>query len=72
MEPDLQNEKELNDIIRSLGKIEGTLSLILISLEKQNGRVSKLEAKVNWAAGALAVVSAVFTFGWDFLKGMFR
>lgn len=49
-----------DDLQRILGRIEATQELILSELKEQKKRISWLETKVNYAAGAVASVAMVF------------
>lgn len=81
MARDMQEEThhELSDIIRALGKIEGQLEAVLKNQEEQKNRVrvledrvQSIEKKISYAAGAIAVVTVFFSFGWELAKGLLR
>jgi hypothetical protein len=59
-----------------LGEIKATQSLILNKLDEQNierkelaERVSRLETRINRAAGALAVLLVFIQAGWNYITG---
>ena len=79
MARDMQEAKDHADILRSLGKIEGQLESLLKSLEEhkaksaeQETRIQAIEKKINYAAGAIAVLTVVVSFGWDIVRGLLR
>lgn len=66
------NGREIGEILRSLGRIEACLSNIKTVQEDQDNRIAALEAKANWAVGALAAFTFLFTLGLEFIKGFFK
>jgi hypothetical protein len=46
------------EILRSLGRIEGVLDQIQIELQKLSARVLKLEGWQSWIRGAWAAIAA--------------
>lgn len=59
-----------------LGELKATQELILKKLDEQNierkelsDRVSRLETRINRAAGAITVLIFAFQLGWNYLTG---
>lgn len=70
----LQIVKEMNDlheIYNTLGRLEASVELVLEHMKKQNGRIGWLEKKFNYASGGLAVMTAMFWVGWEYVKAKF-
>lgn len=72
-------EEELREINRALGKIEATQELILEAFKHHDNkdqeqfktigeRIGAIENKLNYAAGAVGIITFVLTFSMDWIK----
>ena len=59
-----------------LGEIKATQTAILAKMDEHSAerkvlsdRVSRLETRINRAAGALAVLIFIFQYGWNYFVG---
>jgi hypothetical protein len=68
----VENGKELAEVIRTLGQMEATLEHILRKQESLKSRVSAIENKINYAAGGAAILILAFSFAWDLIKSVIR